>query len=382
MSTIDTLATLATVRRRNLDCEGVPMLLALRGARPAPDGDPRRTEGRRLARLLASVHRELVERPELRGGATPSRAVEGTLETSASSTEQGGGDEDDTDATVAVSHDERVVAEAVSVVAETVVAGIVNGTTVPLDRTDSGDEPAGLGQRPLRDVVQALEEGRWLTVVNYHNTPASAAEILARDIAAYGRHYAPVTVPSLAELFAHGTWSGERPPIIPVFYEGYRNNYEYAAAACETAGLVAWFFLITDFLNTPPPGQVDFARTHNIGLAEEELQRDRIAMTWAEAAELSEHHVVTSHTATHSPAHRLRRPEDFDAEIVEPTLQVERVTGQQSPAHAWLYGSGLGVSPEHDIALHRAGYRWCFGNLAIDDVPSWALSRADEEDAR
>ncbi|MHB8504567.1 MAG: polysaccharide deacetylase family protein [Acidimicrobiales bacterium] len=403
MTGIDVAATLEVVRRRNLDCEGVPMVLALNGARAAPPDDPRRAEGRRLARLVAAVHATLAAaaavgdgtgsatgrgttgdgaaRSEAPPGAPVSEAPPGAASAAVEDGEPG----EHLDSARAVSREEALVAEAVSVAAELTVGQLTDDPVPSVDdiadldggdAADLGDAAAGSPvPAALRSVLDALREGRWLTVVNYHNTPASSAVSLREELAVYGRHYAPVSVEALQDLFATGEWGAERPPLIPVFYEGYRNNYEHAAPACEGAGLVGWFFLITTFLATPPAEQVRFARAHHIGLAEEELERDRIAMSWAEAAELAGRHVVTSHTATHCAAHRVMRPEGFASEVVEPSELVRDATGRPSPAHAWLYGTGLGRSPEHDIALRHAGYQWCFGNLAVDDVAAWTSGR-------
>lgn len=317
------------------------MILCLRGARPAPADDARRSEGRKLSRLVAHVHTQIASHSEPDADLEYSRAVP---------------------------HDEQIVAEAISVVAQLMLERFAHDPAVDLDDVEVGASASG-GRSPALDgVVEALEEGRWLMVVNYHNTPAGTATVVREELARYGRQFAPVTFEALTSLFVTGEWPAARPPLIPVFYEGYRNNYEHGGPAAEAAGLAGWFFLITDFLSCAPADQISFARTHDIGLAEEELQRDRIAMTWAEAAELAVRHVVTSHTATHCTAASVRGPERFAAEVAQPSELVRRVTGRPSPAHAWLFGTGLGRSTQHDQALRDAGYRFCFSNLAIDAI--------------
>lgn len=351
MTTFDVNASLDVVRQRNLDCEGVPMILELRGAQPAPVGDPRRDEGQRLARLIAAVHDQLLENE--------------TSATSSTVTEM------EDDEVRAISREQARLIEAVSAVSELVVGGSTNPQYPPLDEIDiplSSHIPAG---SLLEEYVNSLEEGRWITVVNYHNTPASTSSDLRKNLSTYARHFAPVGVTDLAALFETGRWDHARGPLLPVFYEGHRNNFEQAGPACEAAGLVAWFFLITGFVSAEPADQVDFARAHHIGLADEELGRDRIAMTWDEARALSQRHVVTSHTANHFPAHHLSGPQDVAEQIAEPSELVQRATGDRSCAHAWLYGSAMGLDATCDRALLDIGYRWCFSNLAIDDVAYW-----------
>lgn len=331
------------------------MILALRGAQPAPENDRRRVEGQRLARLIAVVHSQLVETESVKS----TGAAQGI---------------EDMDEVRAISHEQALVIEAVSVVAELVVGRLTNDDYPRLDEFEESPDVRAADGSLLNDFLGALEEGRWITVVNYHNTPASTSDDLARSLAVYARHYSSAGMSDLATLFATGRWNGVRDPILPVFYEGHRNNFEQAGPASDAAGLVAWFFLITGFVSADPAEQVAFARAHHIGLADEEIGRDRIAMSWDEAAQLSRHHVVTSHTASHFPAHHLTSPRDVAIEVLAPTEQVKRATGRPSCAHAWLYGSAMGLDEDRDRMLYDAGYRWCFSNLAIDDVAYWAMS--------
>ena len=356
MTKIDVPAILEVVRQRDLDCEGVPMVLMLRGASPAPIGDRRRIIGRNVARVVAAVHRQLEEAEA--ASSTGSTVLES-----------------DVDEVRAISSEQARVIEAVSVVSELVVGRLTNEDYPRLDELALSVETSEVQPGELlEEYTRALEEGRWITVVNYHNTPASTSADLADNLELYSRHYAPVGISELADLFATGFWQDARDPLLPVFYEGHRNNYEQGGPASEAAGLVAWFFLITGFVMAEPAEQITFARAHHIGLADEELGRDRIAMTWTEAAELARRHVVTSHTASHFPAHHLVSAEDYAVEVVTPTEQVRRATGLPSCAHAWLYGSAMGLDPIRDCGLRDAGYRWCFSNLAIDDVAYWANS--------
>lgn len=215
---------------------------------------------------------------------------------------------------------------------------------------------------------QALRSGQFLRVVNYHNTPHADTEKIRGELRSLAEHFAPVTLADLDLFRSTGNWHKDRPGIIPVFYEGYRNNAEVAAPLAEEVGLTAWFFLCTAFLDVPVPQQFDYANAHHIDLVEENRAGDRLAMTWDEVAALSRRHVVTPHTANHAEAASLRTDADLEREIFEPKRRMDAVTGQDAPATAFLWGTPYGAHPDVDAALREAGYRYQFGNTMIQHL--------------
>ncbi|MFF6888501.1 polysaccharide deacetylase family protein [Streptomyces sp. NPDC012421] len=214
----------------------------------------------------------------------------------------------------------------------------------------------------------ALDEGRHLRVVNYHNTPHATADHLRAELTAYAAAFTSVTLEDLDRYFTTGAWHLDRPGFIPVFYEGYLNNATVAAPICDDLGITAWFPVITAFIDCPVAEQRAFADAHDIDLVEEERSLERIAMTWDQVAELSERHVITPHTATHEQVAKIVTPEDFEREIVAPRAAVERATGREAPAFVALYGTPHGGSPDHDRAIRDAGYRYHISNTAIQRI--------------
>ncbi|WP_420031516.1 hypothetical protein ACN2WE_00980 [Streptomyces sp. cg28] len=81
-----------------------------------------------------------------------------------------------------------------------------------------------------------LRAGHYLRVVNYHNTPASWKDDLVAELRGYAKDFETVDVADLERFAQSGVWHKSRPGLLPVFYEGYRDNYDVAAAACEEAG--------------------------------------------------------------------------------------------------------------------------------------------------
>jgi hypothetical protein len=216
--------------------------------------------------------------------------------------------------------------------------------------------------------VSALDAGRFVRLVNYHNTPVSQLDSLRGELTALAAQFDTVTVAQLDEFFDQGQWPGDRPVFIPVFYEGYRNSAEVAGPICDELGLTGWFPICTGFVNCPPAEQEFYARSHFIGLVPEELDQDRLAMSWDDVAELSQRHVVTPHTAAHVGLNDVSTDLDLFREVIEPKQQLDAVTGQSAAAFAWLHGTAYGLSARHDEALRTAGYRYLISNTMIQRI--------------
>ncbi|MEU6441714.1 polysaccharide deacetylase family protein [Streptomyces sp. NPDC047046] len=215
-----------------------------------------------------------------------------------------------------------------------------------------------------------LRAGRYLRLANYHNTPASWKDELVEELRGYARDFATVGVADLEHFATTGQWPGGRPGLLQVFYEGYRDNYEIAAAACEEAGVIGWFFVCTEFVDTPVADQYDFAPAHRIKLVDENRPGERLAMTWEEIADLHRRgHVVTPHTASHALARTTLGAEDIAREVSEPKRLMDAVTGGDAPATAWLEGTGWTGDSAADRAVVESGYRFVFGNTMVQRLP-------------
>ncbi|WP_111766444.1 polysaccharide deacetylase family protein [Nakamurella deserti] len=216
-----------------------------------------------------------------------------------------------------------------------------------------------------RDLVAG---GRFLRVVNYHNTPASTAASVHRELEVYRERFDPVDLAELDTFFATGRWSGDRPGLLPVFYEGYRNSYDVAVPACDDTGFTGWFPVCTGFVSCPVGEQELFARSHFIDLVPEELTGERIALSTDELAEMASRHVVFPHTASHVGIADVVTDDDLHREIVEPKRVLDAITGQDCAAFVWLHGSPWGGRPRVDGALLGAGYRYLFSNTMIQRI--------------
>ncbi|MEV0845079.1 polysaccharide deacetylase family protein [Streptomyces sp. NPDC049954] len=215
-----------------------------------------------------------------------------------------------------------------------------------------------------------LRAGNFLRLVNYHNTPAGWKDELVTELRGYARDFGTVGVEDLEHFARTGQWRSARPGLLPVFYEGYRDNYEVAAAACEEAGVTGWFFVCTQFVDTPAEEQYDYALAHRIKLVPENPRAERIAMSWEEIADLHRRgHVVTPHTASHALARSVRTAADIDREVSGPKRLMDRATGGSARCTAWLEGTNwTGESPA-DQALTGSGYHFVFSNTMVQRLP-------------
>ncbi|GAB3678206.1 polysaccharide deacetylase family protein [Angustibacter aerolatus] len=214
----------------------------------------------------------------------------------------------------------------------------------------------------------ALRAGSYLHVVNYHWTPASAADQLEADLAAYLRRFDPVTPEHLDHFVDTGRWPLRRPGFAPVFYDSYREQAAVAAPVCESLGIAAWFLPVTGLLDVPPAEQVAWCEQHHVDLPDELPDDGRIGLTWDELAEIGRHHVLGGHTAGHAVPEHTRDPEAVQRELVEP---FERLTaiGTAAPAvMAWFEGRLDDPADPAFQSMRDAGFRYLVSATRVQRV--------------
>ena len=209
-----------------------------------------------------------------------------------------------------------------------------------------------------------MTRGPSLAVVNYHLTPATRADIYDREFAALAARYAPVRQDDLANYLSTGRWQMDRPGVIPVFYNGYRNNYDVARPLLEKHGLVGWFMAVTAYSSCPAADQTAFAASRTLTTIPGEYADGRSALSWDELRALDGPHVVASHTRNHTRV-GMDDPAVVEAEIVGAQEDFRRELGHPVRAFAWLYGGRYGTNPMADRAVDRAGYDMLFSNFAV-----------------
>ncbi len=215
----------------------------------------------------------------------------------------------------------------------------------------------------------ALATGHCLRVVNYHNTPAARADQFDAEFAALAARYSPVDEDALAAFLATGQWPGDRPGVIPAFYNGYRNNFDVALPLLQKHGLIGWFFAVPGYTACPATDQPAFAAAHTLSTVAVEYPDGRTALSWEELRKIDRAgHVVASHTQTHSRV-SLDDPDAFWPEIVGAQEDFATHLGHPVRTFAWLFGGRYGENAQADRAVDAAGYEFHFSNFSVQRLP-------------
>lgn len=224
----------------------------------------------------------------------------------------------------------------------------------------------GSADETLGSLVAGLAAGRVLRVVNFHATPRYRAEEYRRQLAEYARLFEPITHLNFDRAF-DGTWPHARPGLMPVLFEGFRDNVDVLLPILEEHGFKGWFFVPSAFPAVTPEVQRSYARAHKLHLpSREEYPGERVAMTWDEARALA----GRGHGfACHSRSHFDLRPGTPDHVLWDEihTAANEMRAGIGSPAEifCWLRGAEAGVNPRADAMLKEAGFRYLFSNFKV-----------------
>ena len=210
-----------------------------------------------------------------------------------------------------------------------------------------------------------MESRPLIRAVNFHNTPRSAADRFERQLEGYARHFSSVNEDELDDYLATGVWPKSKPGLIVAVYEGYRNGFDVFLPLLDRYKFVGWFFVITDFVKTPPPGQFTFAAGHDIDMTTREYESDgRYAMTWEELRMVARRHVIASHTRTHVSLAKLG-PAERESEVLGAQRDLEEHLSQPARSFASLGGPAYGSDPATDRLIDRAEYQFVFSNLRI-----------------
>ena len=198
------------------------------------------------------------------------------------------------------------------------------------------------------------DEGPFVRAINYHTTHRDRVPELERQLEAAAGAYAP-----LDEAGLRARMAGEPgpAPVLPVFYEGWRSQYDHALAVLERVGLVGWFVVPVALIDTPAREQLAMAVAHDLHDPEDEHGDGRVGMSWDELRDVvARGHVVTCHTATHCAAWNVTSGEIARRELHDPRARLEQQLGCEVRALTWLYGTGFGEHPFADAHTLAAGY--------------------------
>jgi peptidoglycan/xylan/chitin deacetylase (PgdA/CDA1 family) len=230
----------------------------------------------------------------------------------------------------------------------------------------AGDLAKGLEAFAADRFFDDVELPGFVRVINYHNTIARHEDALRAQLAAAAERFAPIGEAEMMALIAGEPWAGSRPPVVPVFYEGYRNNHDVALGLLEETGLTGWFVVPSAFPDAPVAEQRAWAERYDIGLEEDEADfpaDGRYALTWDELRAIAgAGHVVACHTAHHRGTADIADADAVRVELVDSRARLEQELGREVRGLAFLWGSPWGDAPVVDTAVREAGYRLVISN--------------------
>ena len=224
-------------------------------------------------------------------------------------------------------------------------------------------------QERSTELATLLRTRPLIRVVNYHNTPQSQAAHFEQELSGYSHSFSSVNQDELISYLRTGQWHKPMPGLLPVAYEGYRNGFDVLAPMLERYGFVGWFFIITDFVNTPVAHQAEYARSHRIGMKTKEYADSRFALSWEEIRQLDKKHVIASHARSHSELSTLDDAM-LEHEVKGSQEEFKQHLGHPVEAFASLRGPAHGDFPRTDRIVEAAGYRVVFSNFRVQLIPS------------
>jgi peptidoglycan/xylan/chitin deacetylase (PgdA/CDA1 family) len=186
-------------------------------------------------------------------------------------------------------------------------------------------------------------------------------------MARLSRSFHPVNENELEDYLATGAWNQRKPGVIIAVYEGYRNGYDVLLPLLDRYGLVGWFFVITGFVNTPPPEQLTFALEHDIGMVTREYADGRYALSWDELRAIDHRHVIASHARSHVSLTSLDEAQR-ESEIVGAQNDFANSLGHPVRSFASYGGPPYGSDAVSDQLIRRARYQFVFSNFRIQRV--------------
>lgn len=210
----------------------------------------------------------------------------------------------------------------------------------------------------------AFAGGRFVRLVNWHNTPESMRSAIRAELSWYLERYHPLLPEDLLRFSDTGRWQLPRPGFIPSFYDSFANHATVAAPVCEELGIQGWFFPPTAFLDVPREQQQAYAHEHWIKLLPEEFDQPALALTWDQLAVIARKHVIGAHTANHADAGSIVTPEDVEREISTPVRRLTELSGRTPIGFSFMAGSVPDPATPAGAAVLASGVPFAVTNTA------------------
>jgi peptidoglycan/xylan/chitin deacetylase (PgdA/CDA1 family) len=204
-----------------------------------------------------------------------------------------------------------------------------------------------------------------IRAVNFHSTARINTDRYEKQLAHCQEHFSSVNEEEMDAYLTTGLWHKPKPGLIISVFEGFRNSYDVLLPLIEKHGFVGWFWMITSFINTPVPDQLNYAEHHRIHMLTHEYPDGRYALTWDELRDIDRRkHVIASHSRSHSLLAKL--PPDVQlGEVVGSQEDFKKELGHPVRGFVSLTGPAYGETPEIDKLIDQAGYTYELSNFRI-----------------
>jgi peptidoglycan/xylan/chitin deacetylase (PgdA/CDA1 family) len=206
-----------------------------------------------------------------------------------------------------------------------------------------------------------------IRAVNFHSTARVNAAHYERQLAEYQKSFTSVNEEELDHYLTTGEWLKSKPGLIISVFEGYRNSYDVLLPLIEKYGFIGWFSMISTFINTPIPDQLNYADHHDIDMLTHEYPDGRYAMTWDELREIDKRHVINSHSRNHTQL-SLLPPDVQYKEVVGSQEDFNKELGRPVRGFVSLFGPAYGENPPVDKLIDQAGYEFVLSNYRIQRI--------------
>ena len=218
------------------------------------------------------------------------------------------------------------------------------------------------------ELAQGLRSGRVFRLINFHATPSAKRAHYQREIAACAGRFSSLSATALHRVMSGGEMP-EKPMLLPILFEGFRDNYDVILPILEEHGFKGWFFVPSHFLNVPTRHQRIFAARHALDYGPDEYVGDRIALNWTELRDAhARGHLVACHSRNHTALHPDTPDDVLHDEIVVAKEELEQGLGAAVDTFCYLYGAEYGLNPRADALLMRSGFRYLFSNFRLQKL--------------
>ena len=215
----------------------------------------------------------------------------------------------------------------------------------------------------LFSILFFIQRGVWVQyarAVNYHDIPSTMVGGFEAQLRYFKQHYENVGRAELNAILC-GQWLKARPGIVLTFDDGFRSHADHVAPLLEEYGFTGWFFVPTQFVDTPSEDQWRFAADHGMVPRGNDHHSGRIAMSWDQVRDLaSRGHVIGSHTCNHQRLKPELTRSQMKEEIFRSKACLEAQLEREIDVFCWVGGEEESYSRESAELVRKAGYRVSF----------------------